>query len=196
MIAAEQVTGAVSGHRDGHARRVVGVDLSLSATGMSDGARTWLIRSTGHRGDTLLDRHERLAALACQVERDVRVSGADLVVIEGPSLGVGRQSGTHDRAGLWWLVVHRLGVAGVPVVEVPPAALKKYATGKGNANKGAVIDATARRFPNVDTGADDNRCDALWLAAMGLDQLTGSGAVPAAQRAGLAKVAWPHMEAL
>lgn len=172
---------------------VIGIDLSLAATGMSDGTSTWLIRSTGHRGDSLHDRNERLASLTCHVINDVWARTPHLVVIEGPSLGVNRQSGTHDRAGLWWLIVHRLHVAGIPVVEVPPAALKKYATGKGNANKGAMIDATARRFPHVDTGADDNRCDALWLAAMGLDQLTGAGVVPAAQRDGLAKVAWPDL---
>jgi crossover junction endodeoxyribonuclease RuvC len=176
------------------APRVLGVDLSLSATGMSDGSSTWLIRSTGHRDESLADRHERLAGLAHRVVDDVVDRDGDLVVIEGPSLGQGRQSGTHDRSGLWWLVVHRLHARGLAVVEVPPAALKKYATGKGNANKGAVIDATARRFPHVDTAADDNRCDALWLAAMGLDWLTGSGVVPAAQRAGLAKVAWPSVE--
>lgn len=182
-----------SGHHDAHARlpRVVGVDLSLSATGMSDGSSTWLVRSTGHRGDSLYDRNERLAGLVCRVVDHVVDHGADLVVLEGPSLGQGRQAGTHDRAGLWWLLVHQLHVRGLQLVEVPPAALKKYATGKGNANKGAVIDATARRFPEVETGADDNRCDALWLAAMGLDQLTGAGVVPAVQRAGLAKVAWP-----
>lgn len=118
-----------------------------------------------------------------------------LVVVEGPSLGQARQSGVHDRSGLWWLLVDWCLEYGHQVVEVPPAVLKKYATGKGNANKGAMVDATARRFPEVDTGSgDDNRCDALWLAAMGLDQLGRPlTLMPAAQRAALERVAWPEL---
>jgi crossover junction endodeoxyribonuclease RuvC len=173
---------------------VIGIDLSLTATGMSDGASTWLVKSSGHKGDDLAERHERLATIAARVEDDVRQRAAELVVIEQPAFS--RTTGhMHDRSGLWWLVVHRLRVAGFQVVEVAPTALKKYATGKGNANKGAVIDATARRFPDIDTAADDNRCDALWLAAMGLDWITGAGVVPAAQRDGLTKVAWPQAAA-
>lgn len=170
--------------------RVIGLDLSLTATGMSDGATTWLVRSTGHNGDDLSTRQGRLEQLRTDIAGHIQPP--TLVILEGPSLGQGRQSGTHDRAGLWWLVVDELlTTAGVQVVEVPPAALKKYATGKGNANKGSVIDATARRFPDVDTGADDNRCDALWLAAMGIDYLTGVSVVPQAQREGLSRVRWP-----
>jgi crossover junction endodeoxyribonuclease RuvC len=169
---------------------VVGVDLSLTATGLSDGQRTWLIRSKGYKGDRLNDRAQRLRLLANGVLDSC--AGACLVVIEGPAFA--SMSGhMHDRSGLWWLVVDLLRAEQTPVVEVPPAALKKYATGKGNANKGAVIDATARRFPDIDTGADDNRCDALWLAHMGIDQLTGRSVVPQAQRDGLAKVAWPEV---
>lgn len=171
--------------------RVIGLDLSLTATGMSDGTTTWLVRSTGHKGDQLDTRGTRLSGIRGQVL--TACADADLVVLEGPSFGQARQGGQHDRAGLWWLIVADLLDRGTPVAEVPPAALKKYATGKGNANKGAVIDATARRFPDIDTGADDNRCDALWLAAMGLDQLTGSSVVPQTQRDGLQRVAWPQL---
>lgn len=190
----QEVTARTTGHQKDHARgepRVVGVDLSLSATGMSDGERTWLVRSTGHKGDLLITRSARLRGLGVAVVK--HCEGADLVVLEQPAFS--RTTGhMHDRSGLWWLVVDALTYELlIPVAEVAPTALKKYATGKGNANKGAVIDATARRFPQVDTGADDNRCDALWLAAMGLDQLSGTGVVPAAQRAGLAKVAWPAL---
>lgn len=167
---------------------VIGLDLSLTATGLSDGDRTWLLRSRGYQTDTLDDRARRLRLLATGILESC--VGATLVVIEGPAFA--SVSGhAHDRSGLWWLVVDLLGEADVPVVEVPPAALKKYATGKGNATKGGVIDATARRFPKIDTGADDNRADALWLHAMGLDYLTGRCVVPAAQREGLARVAWP-----
>lgn len=168
---------------------VLGLDLSLTATGLSDGQRTWLVKSTGHRGDTLAIRSTRLSHLRTAVLEQAQ--GADLVVVEGPSHGQARQGGQHDRAGLWWHVVGALLDTGTPVAEVPPATLKRYATGKGNAGKGAVIEATTRRYPQVLTDGDDNRCDALWLAVMGLDHLTGSSTVPEAHRAALSAVVWP-----
>jgi crossover junction endodeoxyribonuclease RuvC len=175
------------------AHHVIGVDLSLTATGMSDGAVTWTVKSTGSADASLDDRVRRLDLLRTLITQLIAApSGVDLVVIEQPAFS--RQNGhMHDRSGLWWLVVDWLAQRGIPVAEVAPTALKKYATGKGTANKGAVIDATARRFPDVDTGnGDDNRCDALWLAAMGIDHLGGVSVVPAAQRAVLDKVAWPQ----
>ncbi len=168
---------------------VLGLDLSLTATALSDGQRTWLVKSTGHRGDTLAIRSTRLSQLRTAVLEQAH--GADLVVVEGPSHGQARQGGQHDRAGLWWHVVGALLDTGAPVAEVPPATLKRYATGKGNAGKGAVIEATTRRYPQVLTDGDDNRCDGLWLAVMGLDYLTGSSAVPEAHRAALSAVVWP-----
>jgi crossover junction endodeoxyribonuclease RuvC len=174
---------------------VIGVDLSLTATGMSDGRTTWLVKSTGHKGDTLATRRERLDLLTAAIAAHIQHHQADLVVLEGPSLGQTRQGGQHDRAGLWWLIVDWCFEYGIPAAEVPPASLKRYATGKGDANKGAIIEATTRRYPHVATGGDDNRCDALWLHAMGLDHLTGTSTVPAAHRTGLAVVQWPtHLQ--
>jgi crossover junction endodeoxyribonuclease RuvC len=173
---------------------VIGLDLSLTATGMSDGHTTWLIKSTGHKGDSLTTRAQRLQHLTGSIVSHAAQS--DLVVVEGPSLGQARQGGQHDRAGLWWQIVAALHQLQVPVAEVPPASLKRYATGKGNANKGAIIEATTRRYPNIDTGGDDNRCDALWLHAIGLDHLTGTTVVPGAHRTGLAAIQWPSMGAV
>lgn len=171
---------------------VLGIDPSLTATGISDGCATWLVKSKGTGDATLSDRSWRLAELRAAITNHIETRPhVDLVVIEQPAFS--RQNGhMHDRSGLWWLVVDWTVFHGIPVVEVSPTALKKYATGSGAAKKSAVIDATARRFPEVDTGGgDDNRCDALWLSAMGIDHLCGDSVVPAAQRAVLDKVAWP-----
>lgn len=43
-----------------------------------------------------------------------------------------------------------------------PTELKKHATGKGNANKQAMVAAAQARWPGV-TLIDDNHADALWL---------------------------------
>jgi Holliday junction resolvasome RuvABC endonuclease subunit len=43
-----------------------------------------------------------------------------------------------------------------------PAEIKKHATGKGNANKDAMMEAARRKWPH-ETIADDNHADALWI---------------------------------
>lgn len=167
---------------------IYGLDLSLTATGISDGTAAWLITSTGKSGASLSERDDRLWTLRNRILD--ALTPATLVVVEAPAFS--RQNGhMHDRSGLWWLVVTALHARDCQVVEVPPTCLKRYATGKGNANKGLMIEAATRRFPHVDTAGDDNRVDALWLAAMGHDHLgTPLVALPAAHRASLEAVRW------
>lgn len=172
---------------------VVGLDLSLTSTGwarVTDAGTitTGRIQSKGAKSATLAERQARLLDLTAQIVG--AAWSADLVVIEGPSFGQHRQSGQHDRAGLWWLVVHQL-VSVTQVVEVPPASRSKYATGKGNAAKDTVLLAVARRFPTVDITGNDE-ADALVLAAMGARHLgTPIDDMPLTHTTAMAKVAWP-----
>lgn len=177
---------------------VVGIDLSLTATGIATPDGVTLIKSSGHEGASLRVRRARLNDIVARVSLAVagvsisRGNGRALVVIEAPSLGQQRQRGVHDRSGCWWLAVDELLSAGHLVAEVPPALVKKYATGAGNAKKSSMADAAARRIPDVHTGGDDNTVDALWLRAMGCDALGQPLAVvPQSHRAALDKVAWP-----
>jgi hypothetical protein len=170
------------------APRVIGLDLSLTSTGLSDGSSTWLITSKGTKTATLDDRRGRLMAL-CE-DAVCACIGAALVVVEGPSFGQARQGGQHDRAGLWWLVVADLGER---VVEVPPATLKTYATGRGNASKDEVLAAVVRRYPTVDVG-NNNEADALVLAAMGARHLGHPiDDLPQTHLRAMTKVAWPTL---
>lgn len=168
---------------------IYGLDLSLTGTGISDGQTTWLVSSKGNAGPSLAERNRRLSSLRDRVLTSLAT--AELVVIEQPAFS--RQNGhMHDRSGLWWLIVSDLHDHLIPVAEVAPTCLKRYATGKGNANKGAMVEATTRRFPDVQTNGDDNRCDALLLAAMGHDHLgTPLTLMPAAHRTSLEAVRWP-----
>ena len=174
--------------------RVLGLDLSLTATGVSDGWATSVIRSTGNADATLDQRLKRIEQIATEINRSKgTLSTLSLVVVEGPSLG-SRTGHAHDRSGLWWMVVSMFSLYGFSVVEVPPASLKLFATGKGNADKGAIIEAATRRFPDVETGGHDGRCDALWLAAIGYQHL-GHPIVTVPQRHhdALTKVRWPEV---
>jgi crossover junction endodeoxyribonuclease RuvC len=172
--------------------KIVGLDLSLAATGVSDGLTTWTVKSTGHKGDTLWARADRLRDLRVRIMHTIPPDTA-MVVVEGPAFG--SQTGhMHDRSGLFWLVVQRLLFDGIAVAEVPPACLKRMATGRGNATKGAMIEAATRRFPHIEIAGDDNRVDALFLAAMGYEHLGAPiVSLPASHLAGMAAVQFPQL---
>lgn len=162
------------------APNVVGLDLSITATGIAynDGS-TATVTTRANKGDDRLNTIEAMVSMA--------TAGCSLAVIEGPVV--------RSSAAVVIGMVHGVVRAGlmawdVPYAIVPPATLKKYATGKGNADKTAMTLALYKR-----TGlelADDNQVDAWWLRAAGLQHL-GHPIVdlPAAQVDALAKVDWP-----
>jgi crossover junction endodeoxyribonuclease RuvC len=179
--------------------RVVGLDLSLTSTGVAwlgidDGVpvvtRTMRIRSVGAKDATLYGRHERIARLVREVCS--AVGYVDLLVIEQPAYSrtVGSQ---HDRSGLWWLVIDALirEDHARSVAEVAPTGRARYATGKGNAGKDEVLAAAIRRFPGWDITGNDV-ADAVILAAMGARHLGHPiDQMPAAHLTAMAAVRWP-----
>lgn len=176
---------------------VIGLDPSLTATGLATPTGVRTIGSRGKTGATLDQRAVRLHDLAMDVvnavEKALYVTPRErlLVVIEAPAFS--RTTGhQHDRSGLWWLVVDEIhAITDVDVVEVQPTARAKYATGKGNAGKDEVLAAVVRRYPDVNV-TNNNEADALVLRAMGCDQIGQPLAVvPQSHRSALDKVAWP-----
>jgi len=57
----------------------------------------------------------------------------------------------------------------LPVFGYSPTHIKKYWTGKGNADKSAMVKVTKTRFPDLTT-SDDNECDAIALLHLHLNQ--------------------------
>lgn len=171
------------------APNVVGLDLSITATGIAcaDGTTLTVATKASDGDERLLDIETAVAEAVAPWLLDC----ADLVVIEDLP--------THARAAGITGMVHgvvrfSLWQWSMPYVLVPPATLKKYATGKGNADKTAMALALYKR-----TGlelADDNQVDAAWLRFAGLDAL-GFPAfeLPKVQRDALAKVSWPEVGA-
>lgn len=51
----------------------------------------------------------------------------------------------------------------VPYEGVPVGTVKKQATGKGNSNKKAMVEAAREHWPDIEI-KDDNHADALWIA--------------------------------
>lgn len=142
---------------------VAGLDLSLSSTGIAVAEGTFACTAPEHScdtGDPLVDRCIRMWHA---ISNDFDLVAEDLVVIEdlvvrsqaAATLGV-----LHGvvRAALW---------RRTSVLLVPPTTLKKFATGKGNANKDLVRDA-ARDRGGLPAGVTSDEADAWWLRQIGL----------------------------
>lgn len=150
--------------------KVMGIDLSLTSTGVALAANAAIvgssrIQTTGKRADTLVQRQERLDGITTKIMGLVQVYQPDLVVIESPSYG-SQHGSQHDRSGLWWLVVDSIISNGTPLATVTPNGRAKYATGKGNAGKDAVLAAVVKQYAEVEVTGNDV-ADAVVLAAMG-----------------------------
>lgn len=174
--------------------RITALDLSLSGTGICHIADNKIVHLGTVRTKTT--GHERLQQILTEIHRWTgSLADPHLVVIEGPSYGSqGGQAGHHERAGLWWLVAHRLWSAGTPYAVMAPQARARYAAGKGNASKAEVLTAAIKRWGHLVDIGDDNQADALILAAAAADQMGFPLAeMPAAHRTVLSSVKWPGL---
>lgn len=190
-----------------HFARIIGIDLSLTSTGIAIINRypdqwtpaTKVYTVTGPelpKTATLEERDDRSQEVLRKVLFDDHGIGGiggvgDLVVIEAPSLGITRASGAYvwDRAGLWWAVVHETIEGGAVVVTVAPATRAKWATGSGRSDKAAVAASMARRLGEIQF-ANSDEADASAMAYMGGQQL---GWLPGtkAELDALRSVNWP-----
>ncbi len=170
---------------------VIGLDLSLTSSGVCDFAgNTSLVETTGKKDATLDQRHARLTRILTDIRLAAHPTPTDLVVIEAPSYASGGGS-AWDRAGLWWLVVSFFKDSGNPVLIVPPKTAKKYATGNGDAPKESICKELYKRF-GVDIDSNDE-ADAYMMRAVGLALLGRPLAdMPAANRAALDKLTLPE----
>lgn len=136
--------------------KVVGLDLSITATGIcASNGETYTVGGKSSLGD------ERLSVIKIAVLDNL---DADIYIIEDLP--------THAHGSGITGMVH--GVVRETLLDnkkryflVPPATLKKYATGKGNANKTDMALNLYERFKLK--LKDDNQVDAYWLRLMGLD---------------------------
>ncbi len=169
--------------------RVLGLDLSLTATGCAcPTCGTGVIASKPQT-----DRIQRLADIAKEImgHAVVHPDRVDVAVIEGYAFGSARGSSQmHSLGELGGIVRMALWEQNIPIVEVPPATLKKWTTDKGNAPKDAMLAAAIRKFGFE--GEDNNEADAFLLAAIGR-QVFDHGEMPIYQRTALAKLQWPEL---
>ena len=150
---------------------VVGVDLSLTATGLADStARCGRVGQSGVTALPLDKRFYAIQQVASGIYQWIAQPRPDLVVIEGIEAHGAGNGGLSERTFLWWWLVSVYLTNGVPVLDVNPNKLKMYTTGRGNATKPDMVAAVAgwQRWP---VGKDNNKADAAALCAIGLHLL-------------------------
>lgn len=171
--------------------RLTSLDLSLTASGVARWApgadvQTTTVSPPGLRGV------ERLQWILRKVMG--LVCNSDLVIVEGYAYARANQA--HQIGELGGVIRLALYTRRIPYVEVAPSALKKVATGKGNAGKELVLVEAVKRLGY--DGADNNVADALWLLEMARIHygLPGAADLPKVHLVGLAKVSWPSLQDL
>lgn len=166
--------------------RIVGLDLSLRATGVASDRGTEVIRVPLPPRANEFERTLRLANLSRQIGQ--RTRGVDLVVIEGPAY-MAEFSHAHSLGELAGVVKVCLVQWRVPFVIVSTTALKKYATGKGNAAKDVVFAEAVRMNPAIQS---NDEADAWWLRHMAIAHYTRA-ATNKVRKEVLDHIVWPEL---
>jgi len=154
--------------------RAVGIDLSLTATAVArDDGICALFGQQGVTNLSIVEQADLFTKLAFEIRNQaVGVTGTMPALVAIEALDMARSYGGQiERTVLWWSVVGLLHKDGVEVLVVPSAILKTFATGKSSARKSEVVDAVARRWPQFETGGDDNKADAAVLCAIARHRL-------------------------
>jgi hypothetical protein len=193
LVASASVPAPAGAAAPGPTPLVIGLDVSLSCTGVAGRGWAEAIRSGTRTG------HERLAHQLGEMQGYYR--HADLVVIEGAAFSRALQRGHDELAAIRWMVRHDLWKRGIPYAVVPPDNRTIYATGRARWTgetpaqvKGRVRDAVLQRY-GVDCAGPGryDQADASILAEMGLAYLGHPGtALPPTHTRALAGVDWPE----
>lgn len=164
--------------------KIVAFDLSLTCTGWCDGAGVGtLVPPKGYdRGPARLDW------IRAQVIE--KADAAQLVVIEGYSFA-SEASHAHSLGELGGVVKWNLFGRQIPTVIIPPANLKQFATGKGNAKKQEMFAAAIRQLGYVGSSFDE--ADARWLWTMAQAHYAFDANLTEVQRKAMSKVEWPTL---
>lgn len=168
----------------------MGIDPSLTSTGVSVTGTTVSIRKSSRGVQRLLDVRDELLQLVVQ-------NSVDCVSIEHYSYA-SRNSQAHSIGELGGVMRLALYEANIPFIEIPPTCRAKFATGKGNAGKSEVVSAISARTGVVWDGGDGtDRCDA-WVLEEMLRFKLGLSAIdwPKSHTDALEKVDWSPLEKL
>lgn len=139
---------------------VLGLDLSLTATGWAlvwDGSPKWGVIKSRNRSV------KRLSEIRNAVLDIINQTQPSLAVIEGYSYGSSQgMAGLAELGGVIRLLLLDMGI---PFIVVAPATNKKFATGKGNAEKDLMLKRVFQHW--AADMSNNNEADAFALAQFG-----------------------------
>lgn len=148
----------------------LGIDLSLTHTGLavlSDGRlhskKSIRSKPTGKRPINEIERIEHISVQIAEVIDQVK---PDIAAIEGIAFMASKTTALAQLSALNYFVRRELMKRQIPFVIVAPSSLKKFVTGKGNAQKDEVMLSIFKRWGVSIT--DDNEADAYALAHVAL----------------------------
>lgn len=172
-------------------RLVVGCDQSLTHTALHLHNERLAITSKCSDSEDVLRRLISIREQFCEV---LRLQYSGLLFIEGLAFG-SHTTYSREIAGLGFALRMDAYELGWIVVDVPPATLKKYVTGKGNTQKDGVRMHLMKK-PWQYESLDNNDADAFALRALGLEwqrwKLTGEATKTKAELFGKLAPMVPH----
>lgn len=142
---------------------IAAFDLSLTQPGWATATTTGIRSGANVTPKAWGIGGRRLSMLRADLLGTI-VEPCELVVIEDIPMHAKSAGLTAQLHGVVKAAVVDAGIA-EPVL-VPPATLKVFATGKGNADKVQMVVAARDRLGYA--GTNDNEADALWLLQIGL----------------------------
>lgn len=117
---------------------------------------TWDL--SGRKGDGAGMRYIRLQKLLARLLGEFDIYEVAFEEVRGHK-GV---HAAHVYGGIVAIITTWCEDNDIPYFGVPVGTIKKFATGYGNANKDAMVEAARRTFEHVSVD-DDNQADALWI---------------------------------
>lgn len=149
--------------------------MSMSILAIDQGTRTGFALLEGGRREsgTVVFDVKRGESPGCRYIRlnrwlDEFAGRVQLVVYEQTHNRGG--AATETAAGFATRIQEFCARHGIEHAAVHSATLKKFATGKGNADKSVMLSKARERWPAV---ADDNEADALWLLLYAVINIAG-----------------------
>lgn len=116
----------------------------------------WDLGSRRHEGGGMrFLRLRNYLVVACE--------DADMVVYEEVRRHMGTDA-AHIYGGIVAIIQEHCETHDIYYTGVPVGTVKKFATGKGNADKGTMIEEARKKWPDMII-KDDNQADALWIWA-------------------------------
>lgn len=151
--------------------RSLGLDLSLVHTGVAlleDGKQVLRtgIKTKPTKEKRPIDEIKRIQSIVDSIMEIVNEHNPDVVVLEGIAFMSRNSTALAQLAALNYMIRAELMKKGIGFLIVAPTSLKKFATGKGNAQKDEVMLAVYKRW-GVSI-LDNNECDGYVLAQIGL----------------------------